>query len=141
MTTTSYTDNAIFANPRANALCDLLFTKLVVQFPPDIADPDNYYIYKGILLSGVASSLLQFEPKKDIKNITFEVNKNDIIAWLKANVGTIFKCSVINFKERILFYPFNEFYFEIWFTKENLEENYENGIYIQSLSNINPETL
>lgn len=136
-----YTKNKIFANPRANALCDLLFTKLLAQFPAQRADPENEFLYYGILLSGVAASILQGETSKDIKNITFEVDKNEIMTWLQANVGTIFNCSVINFKERILFYPFNEFYFEIWLAKKDLKQFSTNGIYVQGLSDINPETL
>ena len=141
MTAPQYTNNAIFANTRANALCDLLFTKLLTQFPAQPADPENEFLYYGILLSGVASSILQGEPSKDVKNITFEVDKFEIMSWLQANVATLFNCGVINYKERILFYPFNEFYFEIWFAKQDLKQFSTNGIYVQGLSDINPETL
>ena len=141
MTTKSYTDNSIFTNPRANALCDLLFTKLLDQFPATIPDPTNDYVFKGIVLSGVGADVLQGATIKELNNITFETDKTDVFIWLQANLGKIYNCKVINYKERTLFYPFDDFYFEIWFLDTALNPLSEYGIFVQKNTDINPETL
>lgn len=142
MTSTAYTTNTIFENPQVNALCDLLFKKLIEQFPPVLPDdPDNFFVYKGIVLSGKGAAIMQGATEVGINNITFETDQEDILKWLQTNVGKIFNCRVINFKNRILFYPFDKYYFEIWWRSDGCKELLSSGIYIQDDSFINPETL
>lgn len=142
MTATAYTTNTIFENSQVNALCDLLFKKLIEQFPPELPeDPDNFFVYKGIVLSGAAAAIMQGATEVGINNITFETDQEDILKWLQTNIGKIFNCRVINFKNRILFYPFDKYYFEIWWCPGGCKEILSSGIYIQDDSFINPETL
>ena len=44
MTTTAFTVNGIFTDNRINALCDLLFVKLVEKFPPIAPDLKNDFV-------------------------------------------------------------------------------------------------
>lgn len=140
MKTTSYTDNAIFENHQVNAICDLLFTKLVEQFPPDVSDPDNDYVYKGIILSGNGAKILNGGTATPLQNIVFECDEPVIFEGLPKYITNILKCKMIVLKNRILFYPF-DFYFEIWFAPSGNKESLVNDIYVQQTAFINPETL
>lgn len=140
MDTASYKDNSIFENEQINAICDILFEKLVIQFPPDISDVDNDYVYKGIILSGRGAAILQGATATDLKNIIFQTYQTEIYTYLKTALAEIFKCPVIVFNERILFYPFGH-YFEIWWSSDPLEEKLHSGIYIQQTASIPNITL
>lgn len=142
MTNTAYTDNSIFENPQVNALCDLLFFKMTEQFPAVLpGDPDNFYIYKGIVLSGKGAAIIQGTTAVDLQNIVFEIDQANVFAWLQNNVAKIFNCKVINFKNRILFYPFDKYYFEIWWLPGGCKEISAAGIFVQDTVFINPETI
>lgn len=143
MTNTAYTENNIFENPQVNDLCDYLFTKLTEAFPAEVGDPDNFYIYKGIVLSGVASNVLQGATAEDLKNIVFEIDQENVYRWLANNVSKIFNCKVLKFKERLLFYPFDKYYFEIWWVVDSggCKAISNSGIFVQENSFINPQTL
>ena len=140
MTTTAYKDNSIFANTLQNAMCDLLFTKLVAKFPPAVDDVDNDFIYKGILLTGKAANVLHEEAEQPINNIIFQTNKEDVYKFLLANIKTIFNCKIVKFQERILFYP-RDFYFEVWYTPGTLKPILRENIYVQEFGFIPEETL
>jgi hypothetical protein len=140
MTTTSYTDNSIFENKQINALCDLLFTTLVQQFPPAVDDPNNYYIYKGVVLSGTAAKILNGDTPEDLKNIVFECDQLDVFEFLQAAIQKNLTGKIIKFKNRIFIYPF-DYYFEIWYKSDGNKEIENSGIYIQETAFINPETI
>jgi hypothetical protein len=141
MRPTSYTENTIFENPQVNALCDLLFIKLVAQFPPEGLDSNNYYIYKGIILSGNGAKIMNGETATNLKNIVFECDKLTVFQFLTANIHKIFPGKSIKFKNRILAYPFDDYYFEIWYNPTLNKEILNSGIYVQQTAFINPETL
>jgi hypothetical protein len=141
MNTTSYTTNNIFANKQVNALCDLLFTKLVAQFPPAVGDPDNFFIYKGIILSGNGAKIMNGATATNLKNIVFECDELSVFQFLTANIHNIFPGKSIKFKNRILAYPFDDYYFEIWYNPTLNKETLNSGIYVQLTAFINPETL
>ena len=140
MNTTSYTTNDIFANKQVNALCDLLFTKLVAQFPPAVGDPNNFYIYKGIILSGNGAKIMNGATATNLKNIVFECDELSVFQFLTANIHKIFSGKTIKFKNRILAYPFDH-HFEIWYKSDGNKETLNSGIYVQQTAFINPETL
>lgn len=140
MNTTSYTDNTIFENQQVNALCDLLFTKLVAQFPPAAGDPNNFYIYKGIILSGNGAKIMNGATPSNLKNIVFECDQLDVFEFLMAKIQKILPGKTIKFKNRILAYPFDH-HFEIWYNPTLNKETLNSGIYVQLTAFINPETL
>ena len=140
MTPTSYTDHTIFDNPQVNSICDYIFAKLVAQFPPDVSDLENDFIYKGFILSGRGAAIMQGASGILLENIIFQTYQEEIYRYLKTNLADIFKCPVIIFKERILCYPLG-FYFEIWWSDDPLNETLNSGIYIQQTASIPSETL
>lgn len=140
MSPTAYKDNEIFANTQQNVMCDLLFAKLVAQFPPAEDDTENIYVFEGVLLTGKASAILQEGADAPISNIVFQTNKEDIYKYLLDNIKTIFNCKIVKFQERILFYP-RDFYFEIWYTPVLLKPTEKNGIQAQYIAFIPEETL
>lgn len=141
MTTTSYTDNSIFASVQLNAICDYIFTNLVDAFPPESGDPTNNFVYHGVILSGRAAAILQGATTVDINNVIFQVSDPDIISYLRNNLSKLFNCKQIDFKERILFYPLDN-HFEIWITESgDMHPTEESRIQVQTSSNIPTETL
>lgn len=140
MVPNSYQTREIFEDTKANQICDMLFTKLVEQFPPNISDVDNDTIYKGIILSGRAAAIYQGEPNIDLVNIVFQTYQEEVYQYLQKALGNIFNCQVMCFKERILWYPYG-YYFEIWWSEAPLQEQLVNGIYMQNLLSIPTETL
>ena len=141
MNSTSYTDNEIFANPQINAIIDLLFQKLEIQFPAGDSDRNNNFLFQGLILSGKAANILQGATDEPVNNIVFETFNIDIYDYFIRFIDEDFPNSnSIKFKDRILFYPYGHF-FEIWFAKTTLSPVSTNGIYIQSKNNIPEETL
>ena len=136
----SYTSEKIFAEERVNNILDYLFTKLVEKFPATIPDPDNDYVYKGLLLTGKASAIMQGATNVEIKNITLQVDDELIYNFLYDIIPKLFNCKVIIFKERILFYPFDLF-FEIWLTPGDLKPILNTTVYVQDTIFIPTETL
>lgn len=138
---TAYTTNTVFTDARFNATADFLFSKIAEAFPPDDLDPDNDYVFKGVILSGKAASILRGDTG-EIRNVTLQTDKQDIYDWLVQNLGNnLFNCPQISFKNRILFYPQPDLYFEIWLSDTPLDGVLASGIYIQTLENIPPQTL
>lgn len=141
MSYNNYTALNVFDDPQANAVCDYMFESLAAAFPADEADPLNLWVFQSCILSGKAAAKLRDYPG-DIHNVTFEVNRPEIYDWFVKNIGTnVFKCNQISFKNRILFYPFPNLYFEIWFTDAEFDEAMYFSIYFQKLANIPPQTL
>lgn len=140
MTTTSYTDNNIFENKQVNAICDLLFTKLVEKFPPTPSDASNFKVYKGVILSGDGAKILNGGSVKELKNIVFECDQLDIFKYLSYNIQNILPGKSIKFQNRILAYPFDK-YIEIWFKSSENKPNLQSDIFVQLTAFINPETL
>lgn len=140
MTTTAYFDNQIFTDNRINQICDLIFQKLVQRFPPVAPDLKNDFVYEHFILSGQAAETLQ-EPKiTPIKNIIFQTDNLEIYNFLVQNYKTILNAAGIVFKERILLYPL-EFFFEIWYTPNDLDVLQSNGIIVQNIESISPIML
>jgi serine/threonine-protein kinase RIO1 len=135
-----YQTKEIFQDKKVNQICDLLFDKLVEQFPKDLSDPSNDYIYKGFILSGRAAAILQGTTATDLNNIVFQTHHVNIYKYLQTGLADIFKCPVIVFKERILFYYLG-FYFEIWWSEPLLTEVLVDDIYVQLTANIPAATL
>lgn len=138
MTKNSYTEENIFRDKRINGIIDLMFTKLVEQFPATEEDTDNDFVFKGIILSGKASKILQEAGREEVESIIFETDKPEILTYLKLNYKKIFGCKGISFKERLLIYP-QEIYLEIW-PSETLVLMPANRIWIQNIANI-PEIM
>ena len=132
MNITSYTDNQIFTNNQINALCDLLFSKLVDAFPPVGLDVDNDYVYQGIILSGKAAEITQNPKVEAANNIIFQTDNAALYKFVQDNFKTIFNCSGIVFQERTLFYPF-DYYFEVWYDPTALHPVVSNNVYMQDI--------
>ena len=141
MSYTSYTDDNVFTEPRLNAFCDFLFENILEAFPPEPLDPDNDFVLQSTVLSGRAAAILQGE-EGEISNVTFVCGRVDIYNWLAENVGKkLFNCKQITFKDRILFYPHEDLFFEIWFTPDEPVFVEFGKITIQKITDIPTLTL
>jgi len=136
----SYQTNLIFEDAKANEICDILFSKLVEKFPPSIADPDNDYVYKGFILSGKCAAIMQGTTPVPVSNVVFQTYQSEIYQYLQTALSDIFKCQVIAFKERILFYHLDIF-FEVWWSDDPLNEIENSNIFIQNITSIPAQTL
>lgn len=138
---TAYTDQTIFTDERQNAICDYLFQKLQEAFPPEVVDPDNLFLFDSFILSGKAAAMLRGDTGL-IRNITFITDRQPIYDFLAQNVGrTIFKCNQISYKNRILFYPQPDLYFEIWLYDFELDPAASGAVKMQYAGDIPPQTL
>lgn len=137
----SYQLRSIFDEPRLNAMSDFLIDNLLEAFPKSPDEEENEFVLKGFVLSGKASAILQGRTGS-ISNVTFQTDKAEIYKWCLENLGSkLFKCKQISFKNRILFYPHPDLYFELWWTPIGLRPMVAETIFIQPLSEIPIETL
>jgi hypothetical protein len=141
MSYNKYAAAQIFQDDRANAICDFLFENLQNAFPPELDDKSNLWLFESCILSGKAAAILRGDTGT-IGNITFEVDRDIIYNWIIANLGSkVFNCPQIAFKSRILLYPFPDLFFEIWWSDKDFLPVELDGIFIQNLESIPPQTL
>ncbi len=140
----SYKSEHIFQDDRINSLIDYMFDKIIEAFPPPLeSEEGNDHVLAHVVLSGRCAGIMQGEDPQDTKNIMFETDKPEFYLWCAKNLGRIFDCQLIAYKERLLFYP-RGYFFELWYTDEdNLYaiKTEDSEIFVQHIDNIPEQTL
>ncbi len=123
-----YTDNEIFGDSRANAVCDRIYFELQNAFP-------GLNLSTVFCLTGRAAGILQSTKiTGPCLNIVFITNNEDIFNFTSSGLAKKLQNSgVIRFKERIIYYM-GFTIIEFWYKSGKLDIVNVGGVDLQDIS-------
>lgn len=123
-----YTDNNIFGDSRANAICDRIYFELQNAFP-------GLNLSTVFCLTGRAAGILQSDKiNGPCDNIVFITNDNDVFSFISSVLPkSISNNGIMRFKERIIYY-LGFTILEFWITNNALHVIENSGIDVQDVS-------
>jgi len=127
MAYSTFTDEAVFTDERANNLCNIIMQMMTIEYPGDVDTK--------LCITGTVSKIIQGDPLEDVKVIPFITTSDKMFEFFKLKIAPYLKGKIVAYKNRIQL-NYNGIYVELWLTGSVGTINTITGLNVQDKADI-----
>ncbi|MCB0448165.1 MAG: hypothetical protein KDD03_11785 [Gelidibacter sp.] len=127
MAYSTFTDQEVFTDERANNLCNIIMQMMTAKYPAGVDT--------NLCLTGTVAKIIQGDPLEDVKVIPFITNDLKMFNYFKFDVASFLKARIVSYKNRIQL-NYNGIYVELWLTGSVGTINTITGLNVQDKADI-----
>ncbi|WP_417237181.1 MULTISPECIES: hypothetical protein [Flavobacteriaceae] len=129
MAYSTFTDQEVFTDERANNLCNIIMQMFTDKFPGDVDTK--------LCLTGTVSKIIQSAPLEPVKVIPFITTSKDMFDYCKTTIAPYLKAKIVTYKDRIQI-TYQDIFVELWLTGSIGTIKTITDLKVQDFANIPP---
>lgn len=127
MAYSTFTDEAVFTDERANNLCNIIMQMMTTEFPQSVSTK--------LCITGTLAKIIQGDPLTDLKVIPFITDDLKMLEYFKTHIATYLKANTVTYKNRIQL-TYQGIFVELWLTTPSLNINTVTNLNVQDPADI-----